>query len=338
MYGHHVSHKMHHDRHIGMIVAQACAASATQMSLSAFHSVGTNTSAKIGASNTYGNYLRMSGGVDYTYVVPSNDTNVNDIVRMLSYVSLKDVISVMSVRLSSYLKRYNKYFPDDICSMVNSSRLCLSIKLDMSIMYRYRINMMSVKSAIERSVSDTYVVPSPYRDGTIEIFYKDKNKNPIELTYGLVSIDCSPHKLTDIQIHGVNGLKYSHTDNGIIVCTGHNISALRQFNGIDHTKTYTNNIMEMYRTYGIIATRTAMTRYLTSLLGSSRALDILISNMTVYGYPIDVTHNSCNVNGHNRSVLYKMCYEHTMRYLKHALDQPEQDSSDVYDRIATGCL
>jgi hypothetical protein len=264
---------------------------------------------------------------DITYVFPPN----NSIMRKLVNIKLKDIAYKYDIDHSTYSERYYKHFNERI------EGVCIRIHLKKDIMYRYRLNLFKIKYILESSINDIIVIPSPTIHGILEVAYSDSQKNIALLAHGLLGVE-PKDSLSNVQIHGISNIvPLSLVENNYIVCKGSNINGIASVRGVDVNRTFTSNIMSTYHTYGIEITREVMKHHLKNMFGSSinmNALDILISNMLVYGRPISVSHRG--VIEQDRSTLFRLSYEHFMEHLKAIPLKGEFELKDPYDMLAVG--
>lgn len=325
---------------IGIIVAQQCSAPAVQTSLSAFHQVGTSHTQKVSLGTEYSDYLRLQTKIEdsTSYIYPKQGYTVKQLYDEIQHVCLQDLVETYSIISSVYLEKYRKYH--DVPYSISHAPRCLSLVLKKDKMFYYKINPVEVKYIIESNVYDVTVVPSPLKDHTIEIICSSDNAEKLlNLCQGLFdSTEKTNTSLRNLQLKGIANIWPENiVGDEYIKCRGCNIQAMFDHEMIDNTRSFSNNIKETYKYYGNIATRGMIKKHLKLMFNNDvddKAMDILIGNMMYKGYPIPVTQEGTNLQ--NRSLVFKMTYEH---FMEHAHDIPFIGVSpvvSVYDKIAVG--
>lgn len=328
---------------IGHLIAQECSAPATQSALSAFHNVGSSATSEVQVSKIYSSYLcfKTKSSENYTYVYPKDPSRIKDLLMMIEEVYLKDLIVSCDVQPSEYQDLYLRYYHDINVESVQIQE-CISFKLDKAKLYNHRISLFYIKHVLESTIMDIVVIPSPTKDGIVEVAHKDQKKSIELLFHGLlgeVFVSKNSTSIHNIQVKGVKNIRPQYIDekHGRIVCKGNNIHGLKYVGLVDMTRTYTSDIKATYRNYGIIATAEVIKLHLNTIFTSkinNEALDLLIRNMIYKGYPMPVSQQGTTQQG--RSIMFRLCYEQLMYHLQTIPVGNEFPIKDCFDCLAVG--
>jgi DNA-directed RNA polymerase subunit A" len=151
--------------------------------------------------------------------------------------------------------------------------------------------------------------------------------------------------IQSLKVKGIDGIRRAlirHESVGYVVYTeGSNLSKVLRLPGVDHTKTTTNNIMEIYEVLGIEAARNSIIREASRTLGEQGlSVDVrhimLVSDLMTYDGAVRAIGRH-GISGKKSSVLARAAFEITTAHLLKAGVTGEVDSLEgVAENIIVG--
>ena len=173
---------------------------------------------------------------------------------------------------------------------------CISLQLDMDIMYEYKLDMEMIKDIVSQEYSDMVCVFSPDNIGKMDVFVDTSN---IDLPENrLCFIDSENAReiyleevvqpiLYKIIICGVPGIEniYFNDNPNSFETEGSNYKKLLGLSFVDDTRTFSNNVWDIYETLGVEATRQFLIdEFMQVCAGINRChIQLLVEKMTYNG-------------------------------------------------------
>lgn len=321
---------------IGIIATQECASGAVQTSLSAFHQVGTSNADKMSLARIYSDYLRLNTTINdsITFVAVKKGESVEKIRSNLTQVYLKELVLSYKFIRPKFIDLYMQYHKEHI----EKPETCVSMKINKDLLEHHDLTLFDIKTVIESKCCNIVCVPSPDINSTIEIMYRDVNKDINNIILGLYNeTQISDSIIGNFLIKGIKNINPFEIAGDYIYCSGCNVIELANFPGIDVSRTYTNNVKESYQYYGAIHTKKAMIAYLKFLIRDSiniEAIEIVINNMMSQGRPIPVTY--AGTEQQKRSPLFLMTFERIFNTINNVPYIEKVEIKSIYDKIAVG--
>ena len=141
---------------------------------------------------------------------------------------------------------------------------CISIKIDMDVLYEYKLDMETIAEIISEEYSDMRCVFSPDSIGQMDIFVDTSNIDLPENRLVFVNTDNAKNIyieevvqpiLSKIVISGVSGIKSIYFNDTIehFETDGSNFKKLMGVPFVDNTRTVSNDVWDIYGTLGIEA-------------------------------------------------------------------------------------
>lgn len=314
----------------------------SQDSLSSFHKSG---SIRIADVSTNLRYIKMESRMTDTETYVFSDLPLMPLQHKLVELRLLTLVEDMHIEQSTWYDTYVKHFPGDTRLQADSRPTCLKLTLKRSLLYKYRLDLHSIKRVIESQVLAVAVIPSPLHAATLEIVSSGVHSvrdlvaglcvtHPSRMQQGVTLYNMVISGVTNITSSHVgvfyngNNLRSTHSKNTdmCITCVGHNMAELMLIDGIDLTRTYSNSIRECFLYMGVHATRQVMYSYLSTAFGAkvpSAHVAIYVSSVTTLGYPVPVTGGNML---HTRSTMFKMSLPGPYKHLSEALMSNHSDT------------
>ena len=180
----------------------------------------------------------------------------------------------------------------------NTYKDCISIKLNLDILYEYNLSIENIAKVIESSYEDVACVFSPLQYGQLDVFINTTEISLPENRLLFVNTENSKEiyleecvqpileKLVICGIHGITNVYYCREGNEWIVETdGSNFRKLLANDYVDMVRTTSNNVWEIYETLGIEAAREFLIEELTALMEGINMchIKLLVERMTFSG-------------------------------------------------------
>ncbi len=294
---------------VGIIAAQSVGEPGTQMILRSFHLAGIestiSTSGLPRIIELVDAKKKPSTPVTYIYL----DSKMNK-----KFESAEELLrKINEVRMSSIAKRI----------LENFSKGKIKISLDMQSLESEGLVARQVASRIEKEFGKVDV---SIAEGGIIINMHTKN---------LKEIRAASIKMMKMLVSGVDGAgkatirKDDKTGEYYLISAGSNIEGIMGIEGVDTSRTTTNDVFAVYRLFGIEAARNALAFELAKTLKEQkisvddRHLNLIADAMTATGTIKGVGRHG--LSGEKRSVFARAAYEETLKHLVKAAAYGEVD-------------
>lgn len=175
---------------------------------------------------------------------------------------------------------------------------CLSLKINMDLLYEYKFTMDDIAEALTE-YSDIVCVWSPDNIGQFDIFVDTQDINLPEDRLLFIDQDNAVEIyleevvqpiIENVVICGINGIKdiffnKDGEDRWMVETVGSNLRELFSHPDVDMSRTFSNNMWDIYNTLGIEATREFLIREFMSLMAGINEchVKILVERMTFDG-------------------------------------------------------
>ena len=298
----------------GIITAQSIGEPGTQMTMRTFHYAGVAT------VNVTQGLPRIIEIVD-ARKVPSTPTMI---------IHLKDDkknSSDEAQKLAAALEVTTTFNIADINTDVAQRRLVL--KLNKGQLKQKNMTGMEVKDKLERALRTLVQADKEKNPGVLTIIpgvateedLADLEENPPSYTM-LLQLE---EKIRDLRLKGVPGIERANVQHNdktgeyYLSTIGSNLSRVSEIEAIDRTRTYTNNIIEIFNYLGIEAARQAIINELEATLLSARLevdvrhLLMVADVMTSEGEVRAIGRHG--VSGTKHSILARAAFEVTVNHL-----------------------
>lgn len=304
----------------GIVGAQSISEPATQMTMETYHSAGA---AKV--SVTLG-LPRLIEIIDarrnpktpimnvYLDEEHQDQESVRKIAAEIQEVTFKDVVSQDSFDIS---------------------KLELEFVLDEDVLDEFMIDHEELDEKLESKLKKAQVE----RDQNVVRTYPDKED------YDLTDLQSLKKKVSNIRLKGIKGIDHvvllEEDEEWRIQTAGTNLRKVMKINGVDTTRTISNDLFEVRKVLGVEATRNLILREMQSTLDEQginvdvRWLMMLADTMTKDGEVNGATRYG--ITGAKNSVLARASFEETKKHLTTAALEGETDPiNSVVENIIVG--
>lgn len=305
---------------VGIIAAQSVGEPGTQMILRSFHLAGIEST------------VATSGLPRIIELVDAKKKPSTPV----TYIYLDQKISKNFDRASEMLKKINEVRMSNLArrALENFSKGKIKIVLDKQELESEGLTIRQVAARIEK---DMGLDAQPVENGVIVNMH----------TRNLKEIRNTKIAIMKMLVSGVDGAgkatvrRDDDTGEFYLVSAGSNIEGIMQIDGIDKSKTTTNDVFAVYRLFGIEAARNSLAVELKKTLKEQkisvdeRHLNLIADAMTASGSVKGVGRHG--LSGEKRSVFARAAYEETLKHLVHAAAFGETDKMrGVTENILVG--
>lgn len=314
--------KVHPGEAIGIVTAQSIGEPGTQLTMRTFH---------------YAGVLEMNVTLGLPRVIEIVDARRTPSTPMM-YVYLKPEFA----KDEKMAKKVGFQLPEimlkDVASktITDVADLSITIELNTTKLKFYGMETEDVLSSIKKKLKGI----KSELDGNMMIF-RPKKKTPTVKDIVLLK-----SRLLEAPIKGVEGIKHAiirkEGDEYMIITDGTNLSKVFKIEGVDYTRTMSNDVHEIAQELGIEAARSAIIRELKLTLEQAgvsnvniRHLMLVADMMTVNGgyQPI----GRYGVAGEKGSVLARASFETPLKHLLDAAIHGEVDRLEsVVENVMVG--
>lgn len=299
---------------VGMVAAQSLGEPATQMTLRTFHFAGVRE------LNVTLGLPRLIEIVDLRrepstplmeiYLDPSHAKDLDFALKIAKEIELTTI--------------------ENLCNTITIDfyQFAIIMEFDPEMMENRGVTFEDVESALEKVKGKKGRIE---REGSTVIFYTGLEE--------LTKLRRMYDRVLGLRIKGIKGIKHAivkpvRDDNGelveyVILTEGSNLKAVLGIEGVDPTRTTTNNIMEIYEVLGIEAARNAIIKEIKRVLDDHgldvdyRHIMMVADAMTYSGKVRQVGRHG--VAGEKGSVLARASFEVTVKNLVEAALRGEVD-------------
>jgi DNA-directed RNA polymerase subunit A" len=299
---------------VGMVAAQSLGEPATQMTLRTFHFAGVRE------LNVTLGLPRLIEIVDLRrepstplmeiYLDPSHAKDLDFALKIAKEIELTTI--------------------ENLCNTITIDfyQFAIIMEFDPEMMENRGVTFEDIESALEKVKGKKGRIE---REGNTVIFYTGLEE--------LTKLRRMYDRVLGLRIKGIKGIKHAivkpvKDDNGelveyVILTEGSNLKAVLGIEGVDPTRTTTNNIMEIYEVLGIEAARNAIIKEIKRVLDDHgldvdyRHIMMVADAMTYSGKVRQVGRHG--VAGEKGSVLARASFEVTVKNLVEAALRGEVD-------------
>jgi DNA-directed RNA polymerase beta' subunit len=287
---------------VGVLMAQSIGEKQTQSKLNTFHKAGST--AKTSGADRFSELLTVTKNQKNTscfaYFRDHNGT-IAELREAIGHSIVGLTLSTISTEIIvSCNKEDEPWYPafkvlhDSDFAVYND---CITFKLDMDMLYEYKLTMQEIAERITDEYADIACVFSPSNIGQLDIFVDMVNIKLPENRVGFIDshnaheiyLDevVKPHidSMTVCGIEGITDLFYvedEKTGTWMVETEGSNLEELLIHPLVDIERTHSNNIWEMYHIFGIEAVRKYLISEYADSMSSCNA-KLLAERMTYDG-------------------------------------------------------
>ncbi len=293
---------------VGIIAAQSVGEPGTQMILRSFHLAGIEST------------ISTSGLPRIIELVDAKKKPSTPI----TYIYLDEKIGKDFDKAAETLKKINEVRMNNIAKRVleNFSKGKIKVILDRQELESEGVTIRQVASKIDKALD----LESKVEDNGVVVNMHTRN---------LKEIRAATINMMKMLVSGVEGAgkgtirRDESTGEFYLVSAGSNIEGIMQVDGVDRTRTTTNDVFAIYRLFGIEAARNSLALELKKTLKEQkisvdeRHLNLIADAMTASGTIKGVGRHG--LSGEKHSVFARAAYEETLKHLIHAAAFGEVD-------------
>jgi DNA-directed RNA polymerase beta' subunit len=288
---------------VGVIGAQSIGERQTQSTLNTFHKAGSGEkTATTGVPRVEEmlNATKDPKSVNCTVFTKYNHKTISELretighkVVEMSFAKISKSYSIiMDKKPEKWYKAFDIMYGDSYKKFTD----CVSIHLNMNMMYEYRLDMNMINNIVSEAYSDMICVFSPDNIGQLDVYVDTSNIDLPENRLDFINTDNAREIyleevvqpiLYKIIICGVPGIEnvYFNDNPNNFETNGSNYKKLLGLEFVDDTLTISNNVWDIYNTLGVEASRQFLIEEFMGLCtGINRChIQLLVEKMTYNG-------------------------------------------------------
>ncbi len=364
---------------VGVIAAQTLGESSTQLTMNAFHTAGSASGSAITTGlPRLREIIQITKNLKqqtmYVYLTDEYNKSKEDArkaMAKITYTKLRDLLSRSEIIYNTnntvsdndedreFMKSYKEFaelFGVEEKKNVNYSPWTLRLVFDKEAMMNRKITVHEVQEIIEENsynhgniecifsddnASDVVMRIRIKNDGKNEYYelMKDFEKSLVELKLrGIKNIDSVDPEETNIVKYDTNGNAVDKKE-WMLVTGGSNIIDILSQEGIDATRTITNDIVEFYEIFGIEAARSMIFHEFMKVYQDKtvpRHVKIMADIMTYRGKLMQIDRHGLN-RSNDISPISKACFEEVLNvFVKASLFAEKDNMKGVSSNIMMG--
>ena len=340
---------------VGVIGAQSIGEKQTQTTLNTFHTAGSGDkmiTTGVPRIEELLNATRDPKSTNCIVYMKNKHESIASMRKTIGYNLVEMTFSKISKSYEIIINKppekwYNTYkmlYNDNFTRYTD----CISIKIDMDILYEYNLDMETLTNLISGEYSDMICIFSPDSIGQIDVFCDTSNIDLPENRQAFINEDNAVQIyleevvqpiLYKIVISGISGIKniYFNDDENSFETDGSNFKQILCLPFVDTTKTISNNIWDIYDTLGVEASvNFLINEFMTIMEGINRChIQLLAEKMTHNGSISSISRYT--MRSETCGPMGKASFEETMdNFLKAALFGQLEDTRGVSASIICG--
>lgn len=213
-------------------------------------------------------------------------------------LSLGNISCDMQICINKKKEPWYSLFSSLYDSRYENYTNCISIQLNLDMLYEYNLSIETIAQVIEETYEDIACVFSPLQNGRLDVFI---DTSEIELPENRLLFintenskeiyleECVQPMLEKLFICGIQGITNVYYckegEEWIVETDGSNFRKLLAHPYVDMTRTTSNNVWEIYETLGIEAAREFLIEELTGIMEGINIchIKLLVERMTFSG-------------------------------------------------------
>ena len=347
---------------VGVIAAQSIGERNTQNTLNSFHSCGIVEKTVVTGVPRFEELLNTTHkpkGKCCTVYFTKNNKDVRKLRKMISHHIVEINFQILSTSVMVNMNKKHEQWYDSFASLYDDKFLqykhCITFTLKKDMMYHFSITMEMIKEVVEEH-DDLYCVFSPFEQAQIDIFVDtsrielsenilyitDENKEFIYLDdvvkQELMNNSGNKNNYNLFGIEGIKGIFYVKKGKEWIIETeGSNFKELLALPFVDATRTSSNNIWDIYETFGIYATKIVLKNEIMELMGGVNEchIKLLVDKMTYTGNITSISRYAMKKD--DNGPMSKASFEQTLEnFLNAAIYSEKETTKGVSASIICG--
>lgn len=181
----------------------------------------------------------------------------------------KSIKVCMSKKSETWYKSFNILYKNESWyNNIDKYENCISIKLNMDILYEYKLTMEKITEYIHKEYDDLFCIFSPDNIGQIDIYVDTTGITLPENRILFIDTDNAKEiyleesvqpvleKMVITGIPNIENIYYSQDNNEWIIETdGNNFKSILSLEDVDENRTVSNNVWDIYEIFGIEAAK-----------------------------------------------------------------------------------
>lgn len=254
---------------VGVIGAQSIGEKQTQTTLNTFHKAGSGATTGISRVEEILNATKDPRSVNCVAKTLKKHKSIAELRETIGYhvveITFDKITKSYDITMNKEPEKWYDAFSIMYGDEYTKFTDCISLKIDMDILYEYKLDMEKISEIISKEYSDMICVFSPTNIGQLDVFVDTSNIDLPENRIDFVNKDNAREIyleevvqpiLSKIVICGIPGIEniYFSDDVDSFETAGANFKKLLGLPFIDDTQTVSNDVWDIYQTLGIEAT------------------------------------------------------------------------------------
>lgn len=300
---------IHPGESVGIVCAQSIGEKQTQMTLNTFHKAGQSEKGVTAGVPRFKELISSTKNPKTVsckiYFSKNNDTIQNlrsHIGHSLVELTFQKISKSMTVCINKkqepWYKAFKILYNEDDDIDFDQYTDCISIKLDMNVLFEYKLTMKEIADFVHSQYHDLVCIFSPPEFAQFDIFVDTNNINLPENRLLYIDKDnvkeiyleeCAQPSIENMIICGIPGITHIYYsqegDEWIVETEGGNYRKLLIHPDIDNDRVISNNVWDIYETLGVEASRQFLIEEFMSIMDGINAChaQILVERMTQSG-------------------------------------------------------
>jgi len=332
---------------VGTVAAQSLGQPITQMTLNTFHAAGIST------KNVTLGVPRLKELINLTKIIKSPSMciylkqplkNINHFTGTTIHTFVSDYEIYENLPFYDFEERYIDFMEiDELKDAIQQTKYVAILQVNISQLKKHNMSIIQLTMHINNE-SDSVWCSSNFEISenpmiVIRLFANNTLDSFNNINTFIMKI------LQDVHVKGYKNVieSYKNIDPHIIDTHGSDLSTLLCDPLVDFSKSYTNDILDMYSSLGIEAARKALLNEIKNVIefdGSYvnyRHLSVLVDTMTYKGNLMAITRHG--INRTETGVLMRCSFEETINIITEAAVHGEDDNlKGVTENIIMGKL
>ena len=290
---------------VGILAAQAIGERNTQSTLNTFHKAGQNEKSVTQGVPRFQELLNATKQlkcVNCKIYFKEGNKSIQELRNTVSHeftcLKLTDLSEKISIRMDKKHESWYSIFAEIFNNRFEKHSHCVSIKVNKSILYKYRIYLKDVIRKIEEEYNDLHCVFSTEEIGQIDVFVDTSKIQFTESQLLFVTKEnaseiymdeCVLPKLKNMILFGIEGVEniYFVQENNewILETDGSNFNKLLGHSLVVMEKLQSNSVWDIYDNLGIEASRKFLISEFESIMEGINIshVKLLVEKMTFTG-------------------------------------------------------
>jgi DNA-directed RNA polymerase beta' subunit len=336
---------------VGILAAQSIGEKQTQSTLNSFHSSGITCETVITGVPRFAELLSATKNPKAVITTvhfkqpPSSIQQLRNLCNhQFKYMVFRDVC--LSYQVSAPVRDdwYDSYF--DIYkieeNILDEYDTKITFYIDLNKLYTYRLSTTDISKQFINRVKDMYCIPSPTFKGILDVWISTLGIEDTTVYIQQVVIPA----LYNLPIGGIQGIEelFFKQDkqrmNWYLETLGSNLYSILALPDVDETESMCNNMWDIFKVFGIEATREFLVEEFTSIISSDSYInpchiELLVDVMTYNGSISSISRYGVQRN--QSGPLSKSSFEESLEnFLKAGVYGDREDITGISAAIMLG--